>query len=63
MWFILAFSKEGDTWCDPFTGSGSTQVAAAKAGRQSIGIENIPKNCSEAISRLTVVTGQEAKRI
>jgi site-specific DNA-methyltransferase (adenine-specific)/site-specific DNA-methyltransferase (cytosine-N4-specific) len=62
LWFILAFSEEGDTWCDPFTGSGSTQVAAAKVGRRSIGIENIPKNCSEAIARLTAVVGQEARR-
>jgi DNA modification methylase len=33
------FSFVGDTVLDPFLGTGTTAVAAAKAGRNSIGFE------------------------
>ena len=33
------FSFVGDTVLDPFLGSGTTSVAAAKWGRNSIGVE------------------------
>jgi DNA modification methylase len=33
------FSFVGDTVLDPFLGTGTTSVAAAKAGRNSIGFE------------------------
>lgn len=36
---IRMFSFVGDTVLDPFLGTGSTAVAAAKAGRNSIGLE------------------------
>ncbi len=36
---IRMFSFVGDTVLDPFLGSGTTTVAAAKAGRNSIGFE------------------------
>jgi len=38
-WFIKLFTKEGDTVLDPFLGSGTTSIAAAKLNRNSIGIE------------------------
>jgi adenine-specific DNA-methyltransferase len=34
---ILAYSLPGDVVCDMFSGSGSTQIAAARAGRSFIG--------------------------
>ena len=39
---IRMFSFVGDTVLDPFTGTGSTQIAAAGVGRNSIGIEVDP---------------------
>ena len=37
------FSFAGDTVLDPFVGTGSTMIAAIRAGRHSIGNEIEPK--------------------
>ncbi len=42
-WFINLFTKEGDTVLDPFMGSGTTNIVAARMKRNSIGIEIIPE--------------------
>ena len=42
-WFIRLFTKPGDVVLDPFMGSGTTGVAAAKLGRNFIGIEILPE--------------------
>ncbi len=42
-WFIKLFTKPNDTVLDPFMGSGTTNIVAAKMQRNSIGIEIIPE--------------------
>ena len=41
--FITFFTKEGETVLDPMAGTGSTLIAALRAGRNSYGIELNPK--------------------
>jgi DNA modification methylase len=43
----------GRTVCDPFMGTGSTGVAAIKAGRIFTGIEHNPKHFETAVRRIT----------
>ncbi len=42
----------GEIICDPFMGTGSSGVAAVKAGRRFIGIEHNPKHFATAVERL-----------
>ncbi len=49
---VRMFSFSGDTIIDPFCGTGTTMVAAMKAGRNSIGIEIDPEYCKMAEERL-----------
>lgn len=42
----------GEIICDPFMGTGSTGVAAVKAGRRFIGIEHNPRHFATAVERL-----------
>jgi len=52
---IRSFSKPGDRVLDPFSGSGSTSVAAALLGRHSVGIEMVETYCNHARQRLAGV--------
>jgi site-specific DNA-methyltransferase (adenine-specific) len=49
---ILASCPPGGLVLDPFLGSGTTAVAAAKLGRRCIGIEADPEHCLAALRRL-----------
>jgi DNA modification methylase len=49
---VRMFSFSGDTIIDPFCGTGTTMVAAMKAGRNSIGIDIDPEYCKMAEERL-----------
>ena len=52
---VRAFSQPGDLVCDPFSGSGSTAVAAALSGRRYLGIELEEHYCDHARNRLAGV--------
>lgn len=49
---ILACSNEGDLILDPFSGSGTTCLVAAKLGRRYIGIDISEKYVAEATRRI-----------
>jgi DNA modification methylase len=49
---VRMFSFVGDTVLDPFMGTGSTNVACARWGRNSIGIETDPKYFGMARARI-----------
>lgn len=49
---IKMFSFVGDTVLDPFSGSGTTMLAAANINRNSIGVETEEKYCHSTIQRL-----------
>lgn len=52
-WFVLAFSDPGDAIYDPFLGSGTTLIAAAKHGRVAYGTEISPRYCDVIRRRWT----------
>jgi site-specific DNA-methyltransferase (adenine-specific) len=50
--FVLNHTIEGNTICDPFMGSGTTGVVAARLGRKFIGIELDPAYFAIAKARI-----------
>ena len=50
---VRMFSFVGDTVLDPFLGTGTTSVAAAKWGRNSIGVEVDPHYFQMAVKRIS----------
>lgn len=60
---IRMFSFVGDTVLDPFTGTASTQVAAAAFGRDSVGVEVDPMYFEMASERLRNATGGLLKTV
>ena len=54
-WFIKLFSQEGDVVLDPFSGSGTTAVAAKTLGRHYVGIEMLPEYVKLAETALATV--------
>lgn len=59
---IRMFSFVGDVVLDPFLGSGSTSIAAARWGRHSIGVEIVPEYVDIAVARLKKDLGQLSSR-
>ena len=53
--FIRLFTKPGDTVLDPFCGSGTTLLAAAKLGRLYRGIDISQEYCNTAYRRIAEV--------
>lgn len=49
---ILLYSNRGDRVLDPFSGSGTTGLACAQAGRNFVGIDNDPQSHDEAQERV-----------
>lgn len=49
---IKAYTKEGDTVCDPYMGGGSTGIACVRTGRRFIGVEISEEYCAIAKQRI-----------
>lgn len=60
---IRCFSKPGDLVCDPFSGSGSTSVAAALNGRRYLGIDIDAAHVATARARLAGVARYQAQKV
>jgi DNA modification methylase len=54
-------SREGDRVLDLFLGSGSTIMAAERAGRICLGVELDPLYCDVIVARWEAFTGEEAR--
>jgi len=57
--FILSGTVEGDIVLDPFSGSGTAAVSAARNGRRWIGIDTNPDYCDLAYARMEKELGGE----
>ncbi|MCD4830003.1 MAG: site-specific DNA-methyltransferase [Candidatus Cloacimonetes bacterium] len=55
---VNMFSFIGDTVLDPFCGTGNTLTAAAKSGRNGIGVEIDHEYCQMALTNLNVKTNE-----
>jgi DNA modification methylase len=59
---VRMFSFVGDTVLDPFSGTGTTMVAACRWGRNSIGIEIVPEYAAYAEKRMTAARSNLVQR-
>ena len=59
--FVLAGSNEGDIVLDPFSGSGTTAVVAAKNNRRWIGIDANASYCELAQERMNLELQQKTE--
>jgi ribosomal protein L11 methylase PrmA len=57
---LLDVTKRGDIVIDPFCGSGTTVIAAEKAGRTAFCVELDPHYCDVIIRRFEKFTGTQA---
>lgn len=61
--FLKAYSDPGDSWLDPFLGSGTTICAAHNEGRVGYGIERLEKYVSVCLERLQQLTSRDPIRV
>lgn len=59
---ILASTNEGDTILDPFSGSGTTGIAANLLGRKYIGIEQDKKFCELSLNRRAALEDSDERK-
>lgn len=59
---VEAATDAGGTILEPFTGSGSTMIAAERTGRRCFGLEIEPRTAQIAIERWQRVTGRKATK-
>lgn len=57
LFFIKLLTPESGLVADPFSGSGTTGIAAVRTGRSSILIDNNAEYCEEAVKRLNEEAG------
>jgi DNA modification methylase len=57
---ILNNSARGDAVYEPFAGSGTTIIAAEKAGRRCVAMEIEPRYCDVIVERWQTFTGKQA---
>lgn len=62
-WFIRAFTDAGDMVLEPFSGSGTTLIAAEGLGRSCCAVEISPAYCQVAIDRWEAFTGKKARKV
>ena len=60
---ILDCSNRGDRVLDAFCGSGTTIIAAERAGRRGFGLEIEPKYVDATLRRFRALTGEEPVRL
>lgn len=61
-WVIRTFSRDGALVLDPFSGSGTTLIAAEQLNRRCHAIEIEPKYCDVIIERWQQLSGGKAQR-
>ena len=61
-WFIKLFTTPGDWVLDPFTGSGTTNIAANLLGRNSVGIDSQPEYVRIAAKRLNDTSTRDTRK-
>ncbi|MDX1917563.1 MAG: site-specific DNA-methyltransferase [Candidatus Caenarcaniphilales bacterium] len=60
-WFIKLFTEKDDLVLDPFSGSGTTALAASELGRNFIGFEINPEYHNQTLDRVKNMTGNKVK--
>lgn len=62
-WFMERLSHRGDSVYEPFSGSGTTIIAAEQLGRRCYAIEISPQYVDVAVQRWEKFTGRKAERV